>query len=70
MKGKIYEDCVSYMKTTPFEITINSKIYSGTLTESGTSVGGLEAVSEYEIEWEDEVPKGLFLDVYQARRML
>lgn len=30
MKGKIYEDCVSYMKTTPFEITINSKIYSGT----------------------------------------
>lgn len=57
MKVRVFEDCVSYEKSTPFEVMLNGRVFSGVFIESGTSVGGLEAIPEHEIEWEDEAPE-------------
>ncbi|MEM4141286.1 MAG: hypothetical protein QXG36_09300 [Nitrososphaeria archaeon] len=56
MEVKVFEDCASSVKTTPFEIHINGRVYSGVFIETINSVGGMQLNAEYEIEWDEERP--------------
>ncbi|MEM3335609.1 MAG: hypothetical protein QXY47_06210 [Thermoplasmata archaeon] len=56
MEVKVFEDCASSVKTTPFEIHINGRVYSGVFIETINSVGGMQLNAEHEIEWDEERP--------------
>jgi effector-binding domain-containing protein len=56
MKIEVHKDEISYIRTIPFEITIDEKTYKGVLSEFETNTGGMPDFS-YEIDWEDDIPE-------------
>jgi hypothetical protein len=56
MKIEVHKDEISYIRTIPFEITIDENTYKGVLSEFETNTGGMPDFS-YEIDWEDDIPE-------------